>query len=66
MPNHWQDKETLIVEEKTLFRQVGWHGQSGRFYTLASPPHSGQANPEASFCAVYEQIAKWSGEGWDD
>jgi hypothetical protein len=68
MPNHWTDGGDLVVEEKTLFRQVGWRGQSGRFYDLASPPHSGQPNPErGGYSPVYEQIATWvEGEGWKD
>lgn len=67
MGNHWQDDHDLVVEEKTLFRQVGWRGQSGRFYDLSTPPHSGQPKPEPSFAPVYEQIATWiEGEGWKD
>jgi hypothetical protein len=61
--NHYNDDGDLVVERKTLFRHVGWHGQSGRFYDLASPP---TAEP-GSFAPVYEQIAAWvEGEGWVD
>lgn len=63
--NHWTADGDLVVEEKTLFRPVGWRGQSGRFYPQSQPPM--KADEPGSFSPVYEQIATWvEGEGWHD
>lgn len=67
MPNHWSNGGDLIIEEKTMFRQVGWRSQSGQFYDLSSPTFAGQPLPEGSYAPIYEQIATWvEGEGWKD
>jgi hypothetical protein len=62
--NHWSDDGDLVVEEKTLFRQVGWRGQSGRYYLNEADPSEREPG---GFSPVYEQIATWvEGEGWSD
>jgi hypothetical protein len=63
--NHWNAPGDLVVEQKTLFRQVGWHGQSGRFYPFTQPPS--RTDEPGSFSPVFEQVATWvEGEGWND
>ncbi len=61
--NHWSGGD-LIVEEKTMFRPVGWQGQSGAFYSLEA---DARRNETGSYSPVYVQIATWvEGEGWND
>ena len=65
--NHWQAPDTLVVEDKTLFRQVGWHGQSGRFYELQTELSELHNHEKGGYAPIYEQIATWvEGEGWKD
>jgi hypothetical protein len=60
--NHWSAAGDLVIEQKTLFRQVGWLGQSGQFYALTEIP-----TEPGGFAPVYQQIATWKdGEGWDE
>ena len=62
--NHWNTSGDLVVEQKTLFRQVGWHGHSGRFYRKEADPSKTEPS---GFSPVYVQISTWiEGEGWDD
>lgn len=62
--NHWDENGDLVVEEKTLFRHVGWVGQSGRFYEVHSVAI--QSEP-GGFSPLFQQIATWkAGEGWQD
>lgn len=66
MSNHWSESGNLVVEEKTLFRQVGWLGQSGAFYMVEDHAEA-LARETGSFSPVYQQIATWvEGEGWND
>lgn len=60
--NHWSNGD-LVIEERTLFRQVGWHGHSGRFYHRAEDP--AETEP-GGFAPVYVQIAVDHGDGWED
>ncbi|HVX20912.1 MAG TPA: hypothetical protein VHB02_06175 [Acidimicrobiales bacterium] len=61
--NHWNADGDLVIEEKTLFRMVGWRNSQGQFFGVGSP----LVNPRGSFAPVYEQIATWvDGEGWKD
>ena len=63
--NYWSDDGDLVVDRKTLFRQRGWLGASGRYYAKSQPPQ--RADHEPSYAPVYEQIATWvDGEGWHD
>lgn len=65
MGNHWNDNGDLVVEEKTLFRQVGWRGQSGEFYQKDENPTA--HNEPGGFSPVYIQIATADPEGgWKD
>jgi hypothetical protein len=62
MGNHWSNSGDLVIEEKTLFRQIGWYGQSGRFYSMKETP-----TESGSYAPIYEQISTWvEGEGWKD
>jgi len=37
--NHWNSDGDLVVETRTLFRQVGWQGhRAGDFYSMDSHP----------------------------
>ncbi len=66
MSNHWNDDGDLVIEEKTLFRQVGWLGQSGDFY-LPEDHAEALAREPGGFGPVYQQIATWvEEEGWRD
>jgi hypothetical protein len=61
MGNHWSDDGDLVIEEKTLFRQVGWL-VGGTYYKEL--PNS---NGRQALVPIYEQIATWEeGEGWKD
>lgn len=63
MPNHWDDNGDLVIEERTLFRQVGWQGhKGGQFYF--SPP--GKDEEPGGYSPMYVQIAVDHGEGWVD
>jgi len=66
MGNHWNDSGDLVIEEKTLFRQVGWRGHtSGSFFSVDAPPNTYMER--GGYSPVYEQIATWvEGEGWKD
>ena len=69
MVNHWNDNGDLVIEEKTLFRQVGWLGHSGnarRFYGMALDVTWIHQHEPGGYSPVYEQIATWDGEGWRD
>jgi hypothetical protein len=70
MPNHWSDDGDLIIEEKTLFRQVGWQSHMGTFFPMgqqaacAGIEYNGYPVP---YSPVYIQISIWKdGEGWCD
>lgn len=60
--NHWVEGD-LVVEQRTLFRQVGWLGRSGQFYMLKDQAEVMGREP-AGFAPVYEQIDVDDGEGW--
>ncbi|MDE2101507.1 MAG: hypothetical protein KGL39_29950 [Patescibacteria group bacterium] len=65
--NHWNEDGDLVVEQKTLFRQVGWRGQSGAFYGRHIPTETIRHHEKGGYSPVYEQIAIWSeSEGWRD
>ena len=52
--NHWNDAGDLVVETRTLFRQVGWQGhRAGDFYPLDSRP---QDTEPGGFSPVYIQV----------
>lgn len=60
--NHWSSSGDLVIEQKTLFRQVGWL-QSDLFYSMNELPD----NRKAPYSPVYIQIATWvEDEGWND
>lgn len=62
--NHWNADGALVIEEKTLFRHVGWLGFSGLFYGVDDKPINFEGG---GFAPLYVQAAKWvDGEGWDD
>ena len=64
MGNHWNPDGDLVIEEKTLFRQVGWQNTTGRFFQMGD---RGQAVDPGGYWPVYQQIATWvEGEGWKD
>ena len=65
--NHWNEAGDLVVESKTLFRQVGWHGHSGTFYGIALDVEEIHFHEPGGYSPVYAQIATWvDGEGWND
>jgi hypothetical protein len=52
--NHWNDAGDLVVETRTLFRQVGWRGhRAGDFYPLDSRP---QDTEPGGFSPVYIEV----------
>lgn len=64
MPSHWSDDGDLIIEDKTLFRPVGFQGhKSGVFYSDAP---TNEQEP-GGYSPIYIQIATWvTDEGWKD
>ena len=66
MGNHWSDDGDLVIEEKTLFRQVGWVTDRGQFFEKRDEAIARAASP-GGYSPVYQQIATWAeGEGWKD
>ncbi len=65
MGNHWSDDGDLIIEDKTMFRQVGWLSHDNVFWLMgADDPRTDKRIP---FGPVYVQISTWvNGEGWHD
>ena len=57
----WINRLDLLVnpdekdpDKRIIFRQVGWHGQSGRLYTMNEQPG---LTERGSFGPMYVQIA---------
>jgi hypothetical protein len=58
----WLDSGDLLVEDhnkedpekSVIFRQVGWRGQTGRFYTMEENP---AFHERGSFSPMYIQVA---------
>ena len=66
MVNHWNDDGDLVIEERTLFRQVGWQGHNDLcFYTVEDVDICKQQN-RGGYSPVYVQIATDHGDGWED
>jgi hypothetical protein len=63
MGNHWSSSGNLVIEDRTLFHQVGWMGQSGRFYKLYEDVKRSESG---GFTPIYEQVATDHGSGWED
>jgi hypothetical protein len=64
--NHWDDSGDLVIEDRTLFRQVGWQGHTyGTFYRLEEEGIC-RRNNSGGYSPVYIQIATDHGEGWED
>ncbi len=64
MENHWQNDTDLVIEEKTLFRQVGWVGHVSKAFI---PKNGGDLSTESGgISPVYVQIATWKDGGWND
>lgn len=69
MPNHWSEDGDLIIEEKTLFRQVGWQSHTGLFFSkdqeaeCRAVERNGYKVP---YAPVYIQVSTWDGDGWRD
>jgi len=61
--NHWTDGGDLVIEEKTLFRPVGFVGQSGGFYATED---EARISERGGYSPVYEQIATWRDGVWND
>lgn len=65
MPNHWSDDD-LVIEERTLFRQVGWQGANNHaFYAMGGEAICKRDNL-GGYAPVYVQIATDHGDGWED
>lgn len=62
MTNHWTSDVDFVVEEKTLFRLVGWRCDSGCLHHVRQPPAE-WPQPD-SFAPVYVQSATWENDGW--
>lgn len=64
MPNHWNDGGDLVIEDRTLFRQVGWQSHNARtFSSMEDGPVHGERE---GYSPVYVQIATDHGDGWED
>jgi hypothetical protein len=64
MPNnHWNDDGDLVVEQKTLFRLVGWLTHTSKRFC---PVGSGIPYGTEGFSPVYQQIATWVDGDWHD
>ena len=64
MANHWNDGGDLVIEERTLFRQVGWQAHnSGTFSSMEDGPAHG---PREGYSPLYVQISTDHGDGWED
>lgn len=64
--NYFDSDGNLITELRTMFRQVGWIGQSGAFYVLGEDPEVIKIFEPGSFSPMYIEIAVDKGEGWED
>lgn len=55
----WLNETDLLVKDdeepsrRVIFRQVGWLGQTGRFYTLEEDP---SRTERGGFAPIYRQI----------
>ena len=64
MMNHSTPDGDLVIEQKTLFRQVGWMRQSGVFYPVNHDPSQVE---RGGYAPVYQEIAIWfPNEGWKE
>jgi hypothetical protein len=58
--SHWTESDDLVIEQKTLLRQVGWIDDRG-FLEYIKPEHPRNYTP------IFRQVAVWvEGEGWKD
>lgn len=65
MGNHWNGDGDLVIEEKTLFRQVGWQMHNNqKMVPMGAIPDTGQEG----YSPMYVQIAvdHGNGNGWED
>ena len=64
--NHWNDDGDLVIEQKTLFRHVGYLGHSGTWYPNNGTWPTASQEP-GGYSPLYQQIATWvEGDGWHD
>lgn len=58
MANHWSDDGDLVIEERTLFRPVGWlvNGGKNDGLLIANISEAVKKVPHGSFTPLYIQI----------
>ena len=66
--NHWAPTGELVVEEKTMFRPVGWFWVLSNGQRVFSVDEDTARSSAAGrpYMPVYEQVAKWGPSGWED
>lgn len=63
MPNHWSDDGDLVIEDRTLFRKVGYQAHPLWRLLQGTPDQRAGARGHSP---VYVQIATDHGDGWED
>ena len=62
--NHWDTDGNLIIMERTMFRLVGYQGQTGALYENEG---TARLMEKGGYSPMYVQVAVWTeGEGWRD
>lgn len=64
--NHFDPDGNLIIEKRTMFRQVGWVGHNGKLYPLNISDKVLKIMSPGGFSPIYKEIAVDNGEGWED
>ena len=49
----------LNRESKAAFRQKGWLGATGTYYTIDTPVSDIHSNEPGSYQPLYEQVGEW-------
>jgi hypothetical protein len=65
MGNHWNDDGDLVIEDRTLFRQVGWSAGRTTFYPMDADVNTLMRAHPGGLWPIFQQIATDHGEGWE-
>lgn len=64
--NYFNVNGDMIVELRTMFRQVGWIGQSGVLYAKDVDQDFLKSVEKGGFSPIYQEIAVDRGQGWEN